>query len=92
MTNEEAWVDLANSILRLRRSFVRLGLQPPKAIEVATYEDGMRLKSRTPGDLVRFDPGMGRHDDPEWVGTVCGTELRFPGKWRARERGGRDLV
>lgn len=92
MTNEEAWVDLANSILRMRRSFVRLGLQPPKAIELASHKDGDRLRCCTPGDLVRFDPGMGRHDDPEWVATICGTEVRYPGHWRARERGGRDLV
>ena len=92
MTNEEAVVEIANSILRLRQSFRRLGLQPPKAIELSNHEDGDRLRCMAPRDMLQFNADMGGGADPEWVANICGVEVRYPGQWRARERGGRDLV
>ncbi|NLS27973.1 hypothetical protein S2M10_29750 [Sphingomonas sp. S2M10] len=86
---DEAFLDLCNSVHRLRRSFIRLGLKPPKSIEVADYDDGMKFRAMSPGELVQTYPALGRNDDPEWCANVVGVEVRMPGQWRARERGGR---
>jgi hypothetical protein len=90
---DDAFTDLANAVLRLRGAFLKHGLTPPKAIELGSFEDGARLRATVDNNLVHFDPGMGRSDsNPDMVGNLCGVEIRYPAKFRARERGGFDVI
>jgi hypothetical protein len=90
--SDEAFTDIANAILRLRRAFLKHHMEPPKSIELATIDEGHRFRYYMPKDMVMMTPRQPSGNDPEWVCTIAGMEVRFPGQWRAREKGGRDFV
>jgi hypothetical protein len=90
--SEQTLNDIADALHRLRRAFIRHGLNPPVSVELATYEDGERLRYSLPRNLIITQPTLTDAPDPRWCCNIVGVELLWPGKWRARERGGRDLV
>lgn len=88
---EDAFIEIANAITMLRRAFMRAGLRPPKAIELETHEDGDRLRLSLPRDMLVAEPRM-TDRGPQWVCSIVGLDIHYPGQWRARERGGIDFV
>lgn len=91
-TGYEAMREICNAILHLRRAFIQAGMKPPVSLEIADREDGMRLRYVMPADMIAAQPQMTSKDDPEWVANIVGMEVRYPGQWRARLRGGRDFI
>lgn len=89
--SEEAFQDIAGAIGRLRHAFLKHNMQPPKSIELGSIDDGYAFRHYMPKNMVMIEPRQSG-DDPEWVCNIMGMEVRFPGQWRSRERGGRDFV
>ena len=88
---DEPFDDIMKAVWQLRVAFIKHGLQAPAAIELGSYEDGMRFRSMPNKDLMRFDAtatakGM---SDPEWVGNLMGVEVRMPAQWRSDLKGKR---
>ena len=91
-TKDEAFSDIFNALMRLRAAFQRHNMEPPKAIELATIEDGARFRHSISKDMVMLQPMMGNNPArPDLVCNVCGIEVRFPARFRAREGGGFDI-
>lgn len=84
--SEQAFQDIASALHRLRAAFVRYGMKPPISVELGSHDDGYRLRSYMPRDLVSAQPRMTDKPDPEWVCNIIGVELRWPGRWRAYMR------
>jgi hypothetical protein len=84
--------EICNAILRLRAAFKCAGMDAPVLIELGKHEDGDRLRYVMPRDMLLAQPQITDKPDPEWVCNIVGMEVRYPGRWRARQRGGRDFV
>lgn len=91
-TGYEAMREICNAILHLRRAFIQAGMKAPVSLELGDREDGMRLRYIIPDDMIAVQPQMTGRNDPEWVCNIVGMEVRYPGAWRGRERGGRDFI
>lgn len=84
--------DLFDAILRLHHAFLASGLRPPAVIELATWEDGMRLMAHVrPRYSDRFRRGLyGSHGDAGAITEVdiSGITVRWPQKRWQRPREG----
>lgn len=89
---EEQIRAIGEAILKLRKAFLTAGLKPPVSIELGHHVDGTKLRCLLPPDLYLSQPQITDSPDPQWVCNIMGMEVRYPGQWRARERGGRDFV
>lgn len=90
--SREAFEDIANALMHLRAAFIKHHMKAPKCIELATRKDGDILRYMLPMDMIYTQPEIGRRDDPDIVMNIVGFEVRYPAQFRARERGGFDIV
>jgi hypothetical protein len=91
--SDEAFTDIANAVLRLRHAFLKHNLNPPASLELASHDDAAKLRDMLPREMVMATPSMGNDPArPDIVFPVCGVEMRYPAEFRARERGGFDIV
>lgn len=89
---EEHIYAIGNAILKLRRAFIDAGISPPVSIELGDWEAGDKLRCYIPRELFHAQARMTDKPDPEWACNIMGMEVRYPGRWRDRERGGRDFI
>lgn len=84
--------DLFDAILRLHHAFLASGLKPPAAIELATWEDGMRLLAQVrPRYNDRFRRTLYGSRAEEGAITevdVSGITVRWPAKRWTRPAAG----
>ena len=76
--------DLFEAVLHLRHAFLRAGLEPPRVIELASWEEGMkvlRLARTRYADRYRRSL-FGRRDTDEAVTEIelSGVTVRWPPK------------
>lgn len=90
MPDDTTFNDIAQAIYALRIAFRKHGLEPPKAIELGSHEDGMSLKSRLPKEMFYANPQM-FDGDPKVVGSIVGVDIYWPAEFRSRARGGFDI-
>lgn len=76
--------DIFDAILRLHHAFLASGLKPPAAIELATWEDGMRLMAQVRpryNDRFRRTLYGSRADEGAITEVdVSGIRVRWPAK------------
>jgi hypothetical protein len=89
---EKTFDDIANALMRLRAAFKRHGLECPVALELKTRRDGDHLRHMVGRDMTYSQPQMGRGQNPDIVINLVGFEIRYPAEFRARERGGFDIL
>lgn len=83
ISDEVAFRELANALTRLRGAFIKAGFEPPKAIELASHEDGFRLRHILPREMIYATTQQGRlKDSDDVVMNIVGVELRYPAKHR----------
>lgn len=87
--DEDAFTEIANAILHLRIAFQRCGFQAPKSIELASHDDGFRMRHILPREMIMATPAQGlrNEDDTDVLFPVCGVELRYPAQFRRLQRG-----
>lgn len=87
--NEQAFTEIANAILRLRSAFMQAGFEPPKSIELASHEDGYRMRHILPSSMIMATPAANLRDenDTDVLFPICGVEVRYPAKFRKLARG-----
>ena len=83
--------DLFEAVLQLRHAFLRAGLEPPSVIELASFEEGMkvlRLARTRYADRYRRSL-FGRRDTDEAITEVevSGVTLRWPARRWGRPKG-----
>lgn len=88
ISDEAAFTEIANTIMRLRHAFIRAGFQPPLAIELASFDDGYRMRHILPRDMILAFPKEGRDPDKDDV-MFClqGVEFRYPAHYRHPRKG-----
>lgn len=84
--SEQAFYEIADAIFKLRVVFQKYHLKPPKAIELATLEDGRRLLLSMPKGMMSYQPRLG--ESPEMVANIGGVEIIYPAQIRAERNGG----
>jgi hypothetical protein len=90
MTDDQAFYDIADAILALRRAFQLHQLTPPARLELGTPEDMRKLRASIPKDMVDSTIVVGTRDDPVATMNICGMEIIAPTQMRAvRGRYGR---
>jgi hypothetical protein len=74
--------DLFEAVLQFRHAFLRAGLDPPAIIELASWEEGMKVLNLARSRYTdRYRRSLfGRHgaDEPITEIEVSGTTLRWP--------------
>jgi hypothetical protein len=85
MREQSFYQDLAEAVYLLRSAFLKHRLAPPKAIELATCDDGKKFKLLMPPE-IQFVPQIA--DNPEMVTKLCGVEIIYPAAQRAEKNGG----
>jgi len=79
--------EIAMAIERIRREFIRIGLECPKEITLSSPEQGTRFKYMVTADLITYHQTQNPlKDDPayyeyDWV-EVMGVRVRWPIKER----------
>ena len=92
MADKTAFDDVMEAIARLRIAFIKHGMKPPASIELGHVKDGDWFRWSAPKDMVMFQPRMGvEKDNPEWVCSIQGVEVRMPAQWRGTASGRRVL-
>lgn len=82
--NEQAFADILDAVYRLRKAFIKNGLQPPISIELGDPRDSTHFRYMLPKDMALAQPRMGDTEkDAEWVCSLMGIEVRMPGQWRS---------
>lgn len=89
-TREEIFTDIAEAIYRLRRAFKKHHLEAPVAIELGSHEDMMRLRDCVPAEYLNVGPML--LERPSLVANIAGVDIVAPAQFRARKRGGFDVV
>ena len=69
-------IDIFDAILRLRHAFLAAGMSPPEAIELASWEDGMRLMREVRG---RYNDRFRRERYSAWTDDAALTEVDISG-------------
>ena len=88
--------ELFDAILRLRQTFIARGMEPPAAIELASWEDGMKVlrlaRSRYSDRYRKALYGRAGPDEPLTEIEISGITVRWPARRWARPRApfGRD--
>lgn len=86
----QAFYDIADALLALRRAFMLHQLTPPTRLELALPEDMRRLRASIPRDMVADTIVVGTRDNPVASLNICGMEIIAPTEVRAvRGRHGR---
>ena len=82
--DEKAFTEIANAILHLRHTFLLCGFQVPVSIELASHEDGYRMRHIMPHDMILASASANLRDENETdvIFSICGIELRYPAKYR----------
>lgn len=87
--------DLFESVLKLRHAFLQAGLEPPAVIELASWEEGMKvLRLARTRYADRYRRALyGRRDDPVTEVEISGVRIRWPTqRWGSSTRTGRRLT
>ena len=83
--------ELFDAILLLRQTFVARGLEPPASIELASWEDGMKVlrlaRSRYRDRYRKALYGRAGPDEPLTEIEISGITVRWPPKRWARSEG-----
>ncbi len=83
--------DLFEAVLQLRHAFLRAGLEPPRLIELASWEEGMKVlnlaRSRYTDRYRRSLYGRHGRDEPITDIEVSGVTLRWPARRWTRPAG-----
>lgn len=92
MVDKTPFDDVMEAIWRLRTAFIKHGMNPPISIELGHVKDGDWFRWSAPTDLMLAQMRMGvDKDNPEWVCSIMGVEVRMPAQWRRTKDGRRML-
>ena len=87
ISNEEAFSEIANALMRLRIAFIKAGFKPPKEVHLADHKDGYKLRHILPPEMIYATVDLGDNDIDEVKFNICGIDLRYPARYRRTKNG-----